>query len=368
MCERGFGLVRVMGLDRMFSQAVRIGVVGLVAGCSGERCISPIEPTSSVVLVIEPSVYEDISPFTVRFRAFVGEGEDPTGAVSWDFDNDGEEDTTGQTVSHTFYEPADYVVTASTKAESGERVVADVTVSGYQCLMTLTFDDGLASVYERALPILDSAGVTGTAYIVVNWIGRGPDYMTWEEVGALQDAGWDIGSHSMNHFRLSELSEEKVDAELRLSRDELRLRGFPAKNFALPYGAGNAKVNAAVMEYYCSNRACGDAMNPLPEKADRGCLLCLGTENDRPLSTYYSQIDKAVKTRSWYILNNHAVQADCGAKVWCEGGGMLSEIIRYAQAKRVRIVNVEEALTGGWKSGPAAGEVGDLCLRSSAPN
>jgi peptidoglycan/xylan/chitin deacetylase (PgdA/CDA1 family) len=69
-------------------------------------------------------------------------------------------------------------------------------------MVSLTFDDGLAGVFNYALPILKKYGVHGVSGIITSKIEAGnDDYMNWEQVRALAAAGWEIASHSVNHAR-----------------------------------------------------------------------------------------------------------------------------------------------------------------------
>lgn len=65
-----------------------------------------------------------------------------------------------------------------------------------------TFDDGYESVFQYALPLLKARGIHGGVYVATEFIGglfEGKPMLTWSELKALRDAGWEIGSHSHNH-------------------------------------------------------------------------------------------------------------------------------------------------------------------------
>lgn len=122
--------------------------------------------------------------------------------------------------------------------------------------LAVTFDDGFRSVFTLAAPVLARLGVPGTLFVPTALIGdgsplewrgidewRGGEFepelrgMTWEEVGQLGDAGWEIGSHTRTHPRLTRLSDEVLRDELSLSREELEERlGCPCRSLAYPYG------------------------------------------------------------------------------------------------------------------------------------
>ncbi|MEW5773085.1 MAG: polysaccharide deacetylase family protein [Thermodesulfobacteriota bacterium] len=73
-------------------------------------------------------------------------------------------------------------------------------------MVTLTFDDGLAGVYAHAYPVLRRLGLPGVAAVIVERLESGdPDYMRPEQVRELQDAGWEIASHSLTHRRVVDI-------------------------------------------------------------------------------------------------------------------------------------------------------------------
>jgi peptidoglycan/xylan/chitin deacetylase (PgdA/CDA1 family) len=72
------------------------------------------------------------------------------------------------------------------------------------CLV-LTFDDGLASQFSAALPVLLEHGVPATFFVMPNFHDGVHRYMTPRDLRALRDAGMEIGSHTLNHASLPAL-------------------------------------------------------------------------------------------------------------------------------------------------------------------
>jgi peptidoglycan/xylan/chitin deacetylase (PgdA/CDA1 family) len=70
--------------------------------------------------------------------------------------------------------------------------------------------------------------------------------LSWEEIGDLLDAGWEIGSHTRTHPHLTELDADDLRDELEGSRDDLRFRlGFDVGSIAYPYGDTDERVAEA---------------------------------------------------------------------------------------------------------------------------
>ncbi|HZB16555.1 MAG TPA: polysaccharide deacetylase family protein [Nitrososphaeraceae archaeon] len=132
----------------------------------------------------------------------------------------------------------------------------------------LTFDDGYKSQYTNAKPILDKYGYKATFYIVCNNVGGGerqvhPNVkMTWEDIIALYNEGYDIGSHTMSHDDLDGLSEKGIEYEVGGSKECLVDHGIIPTSFAYPLntGAQNAAVVNTVAKYYDIARTANDPL------------------------------------------------------------------------------------------------------------
>jgi len=68
-------------------------------------------------------------------------------------------------------------------------------------LVVLTFDDGCASGYTVVAPILKSLGFSGSFYVCDfdSFNTRKDWYMTWRQMKAMADDGFEIGNHTVGH-------------------------------------------------------------------------------------------------------------------------------------------------------------------------
>jgi peptidoglycan/xylan/chitin deacetylase (PgdA/CDA1 family) len=106
----------------------------------------------------------------------------------------------------------------------------------------ITFDDGMLSQYTYAKTILDKYIFKATFYIICNSVDK-ENRMNWNNIQILEEEGHEIGSHSMNHKRLSKLSEEEMKYEIIQSKRCLQENGFNVTSFAFPYNDGNNNKN-----------------------------------------------------------------------------------------------------------------------------
>lgn len=135
-----------------------------------------------------------------------------------------------------------------------------IVSSGYtnKRKVSLFFDDGWANQYDVAFPILKEYGFKASFGIIVDYIGldRGTFWsrMNIGELNELKDYGMEIASYSKSHAHLSNLTDEKLRAEIFGSKDVLASFGFNAKTFVYPYGEWNFTVMDYVKEagYVCA--------------------------------------------------------------------------------------------------------------------
>ena len=62
----------------------------------------------------------------------------------------------------------------------------------------LTMDDGYKSIKNHALPLLEKYGYQATIFVATSHVG-GNNYLSWEELQALREKGFEIGNHSHSH-------------------------------------------------------------------------------------------------------------------------------------------------------------------------
>ena len=124
----------------------------------------------------------------------------------------------------------------------------------------LTFDDGAKDNFRHAYPVLKEMGCTGTFFVPADYIGKTSEWrrkgrtadfatvaaeatsaefqvMNEEEILELSREGFEIGSHGCEHADLTSMSDDKLDAQMAGSRENLcSIIEKDVATFAYPYG------------------------------------------------------------------------------------------------------------------------------------
>ncbi len=124
--------------------------------------------------------------------------------------------------------------------------------------VVITFDDAYTSVYSNAFPILERHGYTATVFAITRFVGQlnswdyhlrrfWASHCDWPQLKRLQEAGWEIGSHTVSHRNLRRLSSKQLWYQLRYSKDILEQKlGAGIASVSYPFGAFDRNVLTAV--------------------------------------------------------------------------------------------------------------------------
>jgi peptidoglycan/xylan/chitin deacetylase (PgdA/CDA1 family) len=115
----------------------------------------------------------------------------------------------------------------------------------------------------------------------------------WDELAALADVGWEIGSHTVTHPRLTQLDDERLGAEMSESKRTIEARlGRPCGAIAYPYGDVDARVMTAAYEAgYTTAAALPTRYHaPLPLRWPR-----VGVYHDDSLARFRRQVSRGMR-------------------------------------------------------------------------
>lgn len=114
--------------------------------------------------------------------------------------------------------------------------------------VVITFDDGCETDLITAAPVLCELGFNATFYVTVGFLDR-RGYLSRAQLRQLSGLGFEIGSHSMTHPYLSDLSQEQLTHEIAGSKQELeQITGQPVLHFSCPGGRWDRRVASTAQE------------------------------------------------------------------------------------------------------------------------
>lgn len=124
-----------------------------------------------------------------------------------------------------------------------------------QRAVVITADDGYASFYHHAFPLLKQYGLPATLFVYTDFIGAS-DAVDWAELQEMSRSGLvDVAAHSRTHRNLIERTpRESEEAYQQVLLNEIRTPqtllsqklGTAVEHFAYPYGDANEAVLATM--------------------------------------------------------------------------------------------------------------------------
>jgi peptidoglycan/xylan/chitin deacetylase (PgdA/CDA1 family) len=129
--------------------------------------------------------------------------------------------------------------------------------------VALTFDDGIATVFSAAMPILAERQAPAHVFVITRQVGRDNRWpgqpanampfrlMDWKQLETLQASGFRIEAHTASHPDLRTLSNGEIDAEMKEADGTIEDRlGRRPRYFAYPYGFHDSRVRAVAAQRY----------------------------------------------------------------------------------------------------------------------
>lgn len=140
-----------------------------------------------------------------------------------------------------------------------DELLADPNANG----VALTFDDGISTVFETAMPILAERTLPAQVFVITKWVGGGNRWpgqpsratpfklMDWNQLEAIQKNGFRIEAHTASHPDLRALTDAQIDEEMEQADSAIETRlGRRPQYFAYPYGYHDARVRKIARRRY----------------------------------------------------------------------------------------------------------------------
>ena len=185
------------------------------------------------------------------------------------------------------------------------------SISFSDTIVSLTFDDGDADNYSVRY-VLAENDLHATFYIVSGFTDSNR-YLTSDQLRDLYNDGNEIGGHTLNHTKLSEVRGAHLKREVCQDRLNLLAFGFKVTSFAYPNGYYDEEAKQAVRDCgYNSARIVTDG----PETIHPGEAYALQAMpyivSDTDITKMFRYVTGVAREGGgWVIFVFHHVCADC---------------------------------------------------------
>jgi peptidoglycan/xylan/chitin deacetylase (PgdA/CDA1 family) len=171
-------------------------------------------------------------------------------------------------------------------------------------IVSFVFDDGNDTDYLVGKEIFASQGVVASSAVTTGFLNT-EYHMTTAQVLALQDAGWEIMSHTVSHPNLKSLSLPDLETELGRSKSNLEGSGLSVRNIVYPYNKNDATVRKVAAKYYRSGRGGTNSFNTAG--FDPYFIKSFSMKHD--VAKMKSLIDTAYREKDWLVFYQHEIDA-----------------------------------------------------------
>jgi len=201
--------------------------------------------------------------------------------------------------------------------------------------LSLSFDDGYESQYAIAYPLLKEKNFGATFFIIANETSfEGKVLMTQDEIKEIADNNFEIGSHTLTHPHLDQLTSD-TDIEKELSESKKMLEEeykISIEALAFPYWGQNEKVREIAKKYYATVR---DVRN----KKDTFFLESWGLQKDTNVGEICSYIKLTKAQKLWTILVFHDISDN--PRVWDISTENFKKIIDCAKESGIVVDSID---------------------------
>lgn len=208
--------------------------------------------------------------------------------------------------------------------------------------ISLRFDDGWDSQYTVAYPKLESAGLTGTFYIITRQLldDDFSGFMSIAEVKDLYAHGEEIGDHTQTHPHLPQLTRAQQYKEIVGAKNDLISWGIdPVLSFAYPYGEYN-NATVSIIKNNGFTNAAATLDNDVPVTQNPYTINGYSVQDTDSLASLEAMVDHAMASKDWLVLGFHRI--DMSGDQYSITPDNFNALIDYIVSKHVPVVPVSQ--------------------------
>jgi peptidoglycan/xylan/chitin deacetylase (PgdA/CDA1 family) len=214
-----------------------------------------------------------------------------------------------------------------------------------RAIVTLSYDEMNSNVYTYGYPLFQKYGIKGNLYLLSSELGTA-GMMSKDQLFAYRDFGFEIGSHTVTHPNLPQITAAQLTTELKDSQTALSSYfGIPIPAFASPYGEYNDDLVNELKKYYTSHRTTDSGFNS-KNNFDPYRIKAFSIESDMTADYVKSLIDRAVKDKTWLVLVYHDIRPDDGSgDLWTTTPANMETVLSYLKTNNVTTLTTSQAVS-----------------------
>jgi len=177
-----------------------------------------------------------------------------------------------------------------------------------QGLITLSYDDGLSSNFDLAMPLHEKYQIPATLNIIAGRLYN-PKCFSVDMVKNAHRRGFEIASHCYTHdVGLTYKTDDELHFELGKSKEILsRIIGEEVATVALPFTQYDDRVLGVAKQYYNGVRIGLNRYNEIPPLDRYKITTAICIEKTHTFDTIKSIVDTIVADKKWGIIMLHGV-------------------------------------------------------------
>lgn len=224
-------------------------------------------------------------------------------------------------------------------------------------MVSFVDDDGWAEALDNWEAISNETGVRPTFAIVTDGVGTKEGRATWEQIKRLWNKGFEFISHTHNHVKCTDATDEVVETEFSTSINAFNEHGMKCEFLAYPNNSTDERVMNIARKYFKGAVTHGNKSNVPPirplalyrESINLDSQVTKTFEDGttrsvfefRPEEEVFGAIDKAVENKGWVIFMTHARNRDT-FYYNDEIKDRLIRLIKYAAQNGCELVTLSE--------------------------
>lgn len=209
-----------------------------------------------------------------------------------------------------------------------------------QAMLSITFDDGWQSVYDQALPLLQKYNMHSTQFIISEVSQKKtPEYMDLGTVSKMQEAGMEIGSHSLRHCNQTTLTQAEIYKDSRDSKHILQNEKLgPVAVYAYPLGQYDEKTQSVIAKQYDFIRTSDVGYND--HYFDPEDIRSMAVINTTTIAELKQWLNYAIQHKVWLVIAYHRIDEQGEYNVTSK---QLDEQLHVIKQSNIRVVALGKA-------------------------